>query len=66
MSKSNSVRSDHPLFAKYPLDGAVVIRHERYAELAFRPDFVQHSAGIRFVYLRPQPFGATLETSAKP
>jgi hypothetical protein len=31
----------------------LTIQHSAYALLNFRPDFIQHGAGVRFVYLRP-------------
>lgn len=47
-------RSDRQIIRRYEKADAVRIRHPRYAPLNFRPDFVQHSAGVRFVYLRPE------------
>ena len=48
-------RSDRQLIRLAEETDRIAIRHPRYAGLAFRPDFIQYSAGIRFVYLRPQP-----------
>jgi hypothetical protein len=49
-------RSDRQVIRLVGAADRVAIHGERYAPLAFRPDFVQHSKGIRFVYLRPQPY----------
>jgi hypothetical protein len=48
-------RSDRQVIRLLGAADQVVLHCERYAPLAFRPDFVQHNRGIRFVYLRPQP-----------
>lgn len=48
-------RSDRQVIRRFGEGDRVVVSHPRYAPLNFRPDFVQHSGGVRFVYLRPQP-----------
>ena len=53
-------RSDRQIIRRREKADAVSIRHQRYAPLNFQPDFVQHSAGVRFVYLRPQPLDAAV------
>jgi hypothetical protein len=47
-------RSDRQIVRRYGEGDHITIQHDRYAQLNFRPDFVQHNIGIRFVYLRPQ------------
>ncbi|MDX2075637.1 MAG: hypothetical protein SFZ02_04355 [bacterium] len=37
-----------------PTHDKLTIHHPHYVPLAFQPAFVQHSYGIRFVYLRPE------------
>lgn len=48
-------RSDRQIIRLWEAADQIAIEHERYAPLAFRPQFVQYNAGVRFVYLRPQP-----------
>lgn len=48
-------RSDRQIIRRYEDADQIVIRHQQYANLSFRPDFVQQSVGVRFVYLRPLP-----------
>ena len=51
-------RSDRQIIRFFGGADRIDIRHPQYARLAFRPDFVQQNAGVRFVYLRPQPLPA--------
>ena len=48
-------RSDRQIIRLWDESDLLTIHHASYAGLNFQPTFVQHSAGIRFVYLRPQP-----------
>lgn len=48
-------RSDRQVIRRYEGADRLIIHDQRYAGLKFSPDFVQHSEGVRFVYLRPQP-----------
>ncbi len=50
-------RADRQIIRRFdPAADRLSIQHETYAPLRFRPSFVQHGYGVRFVYLLPQPF----------
>lgn len=48
-------QSDKQVIRFFSSQDRVMIQCPQYASLGFVPDFVQHSDGVRFVYLRPQP-----------
>lgn len=52
-------RTDHQNIRYFGKADRLKIHEPKYAALAFQPDFVQHGDGVRFVYLRPEPFNST-------
>lgn len=48
-------RSNRQILAPFSKEDRIEIGHPPYATLDFRPDYVQNSRGVGFVYLRPEP-----------
>jgi hypothetical protein len=51
-------RSDRQVIRRFGAQDRLVLHDPRYTQLDFRPDFVQHNVGVRFVYLRPEPLAS--------
>lgn len=52
---STYTKNDHQVLRRFSAQDQLFLQHPQFTPLDFVPDFVLHSDGVRFVYLRPQP-----------